>query len=242
MVELIVGLILAHLLSDFILQTDRIVEKKREGGWMSLTLLLHTLVAGILAATLSMQCNIEAIWIGIITAVSHYLIDALKIRWEQLNETGNAWAFIIDQVAHLMVIVALIIWMTRLQIVGEMITSIDLNNILVGLTGIILLLKPSSIFIQLLFGKWKVEQPIDEDHLPKAGEWIGYLERILIFIFIMADTYTVIGFLIAAKSILRFRESTNKRQVTEYVLLGTLLSFTLAIVVSLVIRYFINTV
>jgi len=56
----------------------------------------------------------------------------------------------------------------------------------------------------------------------------------------MADTYTVIGFLIAAKSIFRFRESSNKRQITEYVLLGTLLSFTLAIVVSVATKYIID--
>ena len=239
MIELAAGLILAHLLSDFILQTDRIVEKKRAGGWTSLSLFLHTSGAGLLSAILSMQWNIQAIWIGTITAVSHYVIDGLKIHWVKKHKVKSTWTFFIDQLAHVLVIGALVIWCIAPQAVSQMIQSFDFRIILVGSTGLIFLLKPTSVVIQQLFGKWKVVQPVDEDHLPKAGEWIGYLERTLIFIFIMADTFTVIGFLIAAKSILRFRDASNKRQITEYVLLGTLLSFTIAIMVSVGVRYII---
>ena len=40
-----------------------------------------------------------------------------------------------------------------------------------------------------------------------------------------------IGFLVAAKSILRFEEA-KKQKLAEYVLIGTLLSFTLAMALS----------
>ena len=36
--------------------------------------------------------------------------------------------------------------------------------------------------------------------------WIGFFERFLIFTFILINQYTAIGFLIAAKSVLRFND------------------------------------
>jgi len=57
----------------------------------------------------------------------------------------------------------------------------------------------------------------------------------------LAGQFTAIGFLIAAKSIFRFndtREDGNKK--AEYFLLGTLISFTLAIVIGLLIKYLIT--
>ncbi len=60
--------------------------------------------------------------------------------------------------------------------------------------------------------------------LEKAGRYIGYLERILIITFILADQWVAIGFLFTAKSIFRFEESKTGK--AEYFLLGTLFSFT----------------
>jgi hypothetical protein len=59
----------------------------------------------------------------------------------------------------------------------------------------------------------------------------------MVFVFVMLGEYEAIGFLIAAKSILRFKETDTAR--TEYVLVGTLLSFMLAIVVALITKYVI---
>lgn len=72
--------------------------------------------------------------------------------------------------------------------------------------------------------------------------YIGFLERILVFTFIMAGHYKLIGFLLVAKSIFRFgdlKQSTDRRR-TEYILLGTFLSITLAVLLSLLINFFIT--
>ncbi len=69
--------------------------------------------------------------------------------------------------------------------------------------------------------------------LENGGLWIGRLERLLIFIFIFMSLSTGIGFLVAAKSVLRFSETREDQKMAEYVLIGTLLSFALAIVASL---------
>ena len=65
--------------------------------------------------------------------------------------------------------------------------------------------------------------------------YIGYLERILIVSFILCGWMEGIGYLLAAKSVFRFGELRNNKELmhTEYILLGTFLSFTVAVVVGL---------
>jgi hypothetical protein len=50
----------------------------------------------------------------------------------------------------------------------------------------------------------------------------------------LLGTYEALGFLIAAKSLLRFQETDTKR--TEYVLIGTLLSFGVAVLLGVIIN------
>src|SRR5690606_22226270 len=55
--------------------------------------------------------------------------------------------------------------------------------------------------------------------LASAGKWIGICERILILTFVLMGQYAAIGFLMTAKSILRFSEKEANTQLkTEYVL------------------------
>jgi len=64
--------------------------------------------------------------------------------------------------------------------------------------------------------------------LRRGGLWIGCLERLLIVTFVLLEEYQPIGFLIAAKSILRFGEVSGSkpenRKMAEYVIIGTMLS------------------
>ncbi len=69
---------------------------------------------------------------------------------------------------------------------------------------------------------------------------IGTLERLLIYIFVIVGQYSAIGFLVTAKSILRFGEikssaatGSDNRKEPEYVLIGTLMSVAWAIAVGL---------
>ncbi|EXF44568.1 hypothetical protein BAY1663_03037 [Pseudomonas sp. BAY1663] len=81
-----------------------------------------------------------------------------------------------------------------------------------------------------------------DDSLVNGGASVGYLERGLILTLVLLGQWQAIGFLLTAKSILRFNElkGRNNRQRSEYVLLGTLLSFTLSIAVGLAIRLMLD--
>ena len=69
----------------------------------------------------------------------------------------------------------------------------------------------------------------------RVGATIGVLERLLIVMFVLAGAEAAIGFVIAAKTIARFR-LLDDRDFAEYYLLGTLASVSVAIVTALAAR------
>lgn len=116
--------------------------------------------------------------------------------------------------------------------------------------ALFLLSSPSAQFIKWVMSRWQDQMKPDaksgmhfEDRegrsLPEAGTVIGVLERIMAYLLLISGQWAGLGFLIAAKSIFRFGDlnRNQNRQFTEYVLIGTLLSFLLAIVVSLLALY-----
>jgi hypothetical protein len=97
----------------------------------------------------------------------------------------------------------------------------------------LIVVKPTSILIGKFTQRWQTVL-LDSEGLHDAGMWIGYAERILALTFMLLSTYEALGFLIAAKSLLRFQETDTKR--TEYVLIGTLLSFSVAVLFGVIIN------
>jgi hypothetical protein len=71
--------------------------------------------------------------------------------------------------------------------------------------------------------------------LLKGGKWIGILERLFVLTFVLTGHIEGIGFLVTAKSIFRFGEFN--RENTEYILIGTMLSFFIAMAVGLTVNY-----
>ena len=69
----------------------------------------------------------------------------------------------------------------------------------------------------------------------RVGATIGILERILILVFVLTGSEAAVGFVVAAKTLARFR-LLDDRDFAEYYLLGTLASVAVAIVSGLVAR------
>lgn len=79
----------------------------------------------------------------------------------------------------------------------------------------------------------------DEPGLANGGRVIGFSERLLIYVFVLAGAPSAIGFLVTAKSLFRFGELTGnaKHQHAEYVIIGTLVSFAYAVTLSYLVRW-----
>src|SRR5690606_23755830 len=82
---------------------------------------------------------------------------------------------------------------------------------------------PTGYLIGKATRRWQdeIEPTYKMNSLEAAGRYIGIFERILVLTFIITDNFAAIGFLIAAKSILRFsdKSETGARKQTEYVLI-----------------------
>jgi len=234
-ISLLIRLIIAHLLTDFIFQSDSWVNQKFKDGWHSKHLYLHGIIAGILAYFFTGLWSL--IWIPITVAFTHILIDGIKAKYE-----NNIQSFLTDQLGHFIVLLAIWIWI--IQPKPDDVTVLE-QILLPGIklwviiAAYLIILWPSSKLISKIIEKWREDtenkEPKDES-LEKAGMWIGWLERFLILTFVLLKQYEAIGLLVAAKSIFRFSET---RKVGEYVLIGTLLSFAIAILVGLIASFFL---
>lgn len=89
----------------------------------------------------------------------------------------------------------------------------------------------------MLSGWSKALHKASEASLQSAGKYIGILERIFVFTFVVTDNWEGIGFLLAAKSVFRFGDlkESKERELTEYILIGTLLSFGIATAVGMLV-------
>jgi hypothetical protein len=104
----------------------------------------------------------------------------------------------------------------------------DNRNLWVTVTALLLVTRPAGFAIGMLTKGFREQLGDAKDgSLERAGTWIGVLERVLIFFFVLIDQYEAIGLLVAAKSIIRLKEGQQK--MGEYVLIGTLLSILVAI-------------
>ncbi len=229
----LVKLFTAHLICDFVLQTDAFCEQKNKLKGKGVAYqLIHALLHAILAYVFVAQWSLW--WIAVVVFCSHFVIDIVK---SLLKRPDSMALFLVDQLFHVSILALLSYY---IALAGQ-IAGCARFSIWVIASGCLVLLKPTSIIISLFFNNKKWNLASDDMSLPMAGRWIGYFERILVMTFILLGSYEAIGFLMAAKSIFRFGELKEKSEIkrTEYVLLGTLMSFTIAVIVALGVKFLV---
>jgi len=228
---LLLKLLSAHIIADFFLQFDRLCEGKHEDG-------VRGVIAQAIHALIHAACAylLLADWTGwlipLVIFITHFIIDTIKIKWNGNNTVG----FLIDQAAHVAVIVCLW-WFTlgdHAMVQEWFSTQVQSRNFWAILIGYMIVLKPASLLIGMFIKSWTPSNGMQAQGMPNAGKWIGYIERVLIVTFVITGNIEAVGFLLAAKSIFRFGDLNKAREIkiTEYVLLGTLASFSLALLVG----------
>ena len=232
-VKLLILQLLAHLISDFYLQTETSCKNKADNAFKSRHLYIHALITFVCAWLFSL--NVGYWWAALLIAVLHLVIDGLKSVFK--DKRG---AFFIDQLLHLAVIVGAVITFNN---IGEVSfpTWLPETQVLLWIVAFVFCLRPANFFIQNIFKDANISIPDSgkENSLPNAGRVIGNMERMLSLVFVMLGQYEAIGFLLAAKSLLRFRETDTVK--SEYVLVGTLLSFGIAILVGVAMKLLIES-
>lgn len=230
----LIKLLIAHLIGDFFLQPKSWVDEKEARKLKSLKLYIH--VAVHIALMFLIIFDLSYWKLILIIGVSHLTIDAFKLTLQK--KKTKRFYFFVDQILHLLAIFGSYYWLYANNINA----SFEINEtFLMFLLGVLFLSYPSSIIIKVIFTKWNLSKIVsDNESLKDAGTYIGILERLLVFVFIILNQWAAVGFLIAAKSVFRFGDlsAAKERKLTEYVLIGTLISFGIAIITGLIFNIF----
>jgi Protein of unknown function (DUF3307) len=235
---------LAHLLTDFVFQTERLVERNRRGKYLAYLLhgFIHystaVLITGFLirGSIVSLRTHLVILALTVV----HLLIDFCKIRcaaWQP--ELDGSWAFATDQILHLITVVVAARMLSPMVTGAELTAAIGIlraapNKFLFVPVVYVAVVFGGGYFIRLL------TRPLAEgvkghngdkpsEQLQNAGLYIGWLERFLIVTALLLQSPATIGLIITAKSIARYPEFKSER-FAEYFLIGTLLSISMAVI------------
>lgn len=245
MLETAIALLAAHVLADFVFQLDWIVKHKRRPVVFALHIAVVALVSAF-ALGLWPGSVIDAGAAVFVVTLAHAVVDAVKTwgRAPQWLKTDRGWgfeAFCLDQLAHLASILLVAAWMPSAFFSGAWaaITPGQDALVLAALTlfgGFIAATRAGQFLLAEFMARFDLHEtksaaPGDQG-LINGGAWIGLLERGLTFALVLAGRFEAIGFLIAAKSLLRFSYAAKDRAHSEYVIIGTLASFSWALVVA----------
>lgn len=235
-------LLVAHLLADFLMQPESWIARKKARGAKSSALYYHSLVVGVV--TYLFLADWAHFGLPLFIMVTHFLID-----WLKSASPETAGYFVLDQSTHLIMIFGgWIIYAGVGAQLGEVfISTLGAPSFWIVLISYITVIWPFGYLIAILTSRWQRELADGNSEqlsgLENAGMWIGRSERFIILTLILLNQYSAIGFLIAAKSIFRFSgklDGNRERKEAEYILIGTLLSFALSISVGIGTSYFLQ--
>jgi hypothetical protein len=238
------ALFLAHLLADLVFQTHRLVDSKKRGRPAAYLVhgLIHYLSAAIIAgffvrgSLLSLKTHLV---IAALTLI-HLLIDLGKVQFAAKGWIGDgASAYVSDQLFHFLT-VALAAWMLAPGVPFAALTSLmerprNMENKFLAVPVIYILVIFGGGYL-IRFLTRSLAESVQDDEIVKSGEqlqnaglYIGWLERFLILTALLLQSPAAVGLILTAKAITRYPEFKSAR-FAEYVLIGTLLSVSLAFV------------
>jgi hypothetical protein len=268
-IDVVLLLLLAHLAGDFALQSDAGVEAKRTGriGAHVRHAAMHVGLAYLCLGlwTFWLLPVVIGLSHGAIDMMKEAIARRIGRRQGEVPRERRAAIFIADQLLHLAVIVAVTIILVDPALIpawviwyGEFALAVAI--LLIGLivttwVGAVVVGFATEPYLEHLFAAGRRErrdesaaQANADDAIrrgfPKGGRTIGLLERSLVFLFVITGNMTGVGFLVAAKSVFRFGEikEPTQRKEAEYILIGTLMSFTWAIFAAWLTRLAIDFV
>lgn len=233
-IVLLLRIFVAHIIADFFFQPYSWIKGRQQFGLYSSHLYLHVLSVGILTYLFIGDWNAWTITLFI--TATHFVVD-----WWKSSQEVTTLNFVVDQIAHITMIFIGWTWYiaSGADFTNALIDGLQSPAFWIIVAAYLIALRPFGFLIGKLTAHWQQElNEGDKDFtgLNKAGTWIGYLERLIILTFILLQQYSAIGFLIAAKSIFRFSggvKEPHERKYAEYILIGTLISFSLAILLGI---------
>jgi len=247
--SLLLSLLTAHFVSDFLLQSG--FREERKGIYA----LWHASITGgavfvcLLLFEKSVHVGLPLPAIGgtaLLIALLHGAQDraVLLLQARTRGKLSNLARLLGDQGLHILVLIGAAYVLSASE--GAVTASTHNNAVRIDVIfGAILLLAlgtgGAAVLIAYLLEPFRRQvEPVDDEasgNMAKAGLWIGLCERFLLIVVIASgsEVFSSVGLVMAAKSIFRFRE-LDERSKAEYYLLGSLMSACVAVIVGLGLR------
>lgn len=222
-------LLLAHLIGDFIVQPGRWVIHKEANKIRSKFLYTHLFLHFFITMVLLWDWSY---WkMALIIMLSHFVIDLAKLYAAPFFK-NQSLPFFIDQLLHVLVLYVCAYQENLMVHTLGMFSQINWALV----TAVVFVTFPCGIIMGKLLENFSKQIVFDHRSLPNAGKYIGIIERLFVLTFVVLGRWEGIGLLIAAKSVFRFNDlkESNSRKLTEYILIGTLVSFGMAILTGIV--------
>jgi hypothetical protein len=251
-------LIAGHVFADFLVQTDAVARRKPHSTPL---MLWHGLLTLLTHAVLVWPFwNPAVLGAVILIAVVHTIIDMVRAA------IGTRWvdplqSFLIDQTLHAAVIV--LAWWGVLALDGARHGWLELGDAAllaygscsVVIAGLVFNGKGGTKTVRTLLERYPEVVPgharevgflaqgdealQDERDTYAMGRTIGILERLLLYTLVLLGQWSALGFVLAAKSVARFRELESKH-FADYYLIGTLTSVLVAIATGIAVRWVVG--
>ncbi|MFD0931089.1 DUF3307 domain-containing protein [Psychroflexus salinarum] len=177
MITVLLKLLLAHFLGDFVFQPYKWVESKEQIGTKSKYFWFHIGIHFLLLFLVT-SFKVSLIPVVLSIGISHLIIDLIKIKLK--NRFSQIHLFFVDQALHLLVILTAIgvyfniDWTNLLQIQDKW---------LIIILAFVLLTYVSGVIMKVVLSKWDLNH-FEGEALDKAGWYIGVIERLFIFGFV----------------------------------------------------------
>lgn len=224
-------LLLAHLIGDFVLLPSRDGHFLDGKPWRKKWPYLKGIVHGILA-WLFLGFDVQFWPVFTLITLLQWLVKPSCVYLYNRWNWKSHWLLLSSQAIHVLLLV--IMAKAYFPEQSELVDGIGERAPLL-LTTLLLLTSVSSSIVRSVMQQWPIVENGLDGSLPEAGKYIGFLERILVFGFILMQQWQAIGLMIAAKSVFRFGDLSRAkdRKLTEYILIGTLLSIGLGILIGI---------
>jgi hypothetical protein len=183
---------------------------------------------------------------NVLLAVTLLVLFHISVDYAKTRLSQNGWAaLLVDQTIHVCSVatVAILLSVSSSAPVQSalkaVLTSSELYLIIAAYTGVVfgggfVVQAIANSFLANIAGDLAALKP----GLPRAGTYIGWVERALVLTFIIAGFDDAIGFLLAVKALARFPEikEDTRGSFAEYFLVGTLTSFGIGLVGGYVVK------
>ena len=233
---LLLKLLTAHLLGDYLFQSTHVATQKHRAGILAVHAIVHAVLLGLVGLSEPASARLWWVLLGVLAA--HASIDA----WTSRFKTRNWKQLLVDQSLHLLAIAGAValVQPSELETLAEGWQAAGRQSgpyaVLAGFTAAVW---AGAVMVERWVEPFAAQLGEKRPGLARAGRMIGLFERAIIFIAMVLRIEALVGFVVAAKAILRLPEAreAGHRELAEYYLVGSLASVFWAVLLGVLTRW-----